>query len=292
MPIESATYILDLNASNPLGTDTKATIDDHLRLLKTVLRTSFAGISGAVTATHTQLNYLTSAGGTTGTASSNIVFSASPTFTGTVSLAALSASGNATIGGTLGVTGDVAVNTNKFNVTASSGNTSIAGTLGVTGAITASGGVVGNVTGNCTGSAGSVAAANITGTTLAASVVTSSLTSLGTLTNLLVTRSSPTNGIVATLSATGATGTVIEYNQGGVAVWRAGMVANADEWAIYGYGGGTYPKYLSLLSAGTMFIANTTAPGSNPSGGGYVYVESGALKYRGSSGTITTIANA
>lgn len=43
------------------------------------------------------------------------------------------ASGNTTMAGTLGVTGDVAVNTNKFNITASSGNTTTAGTLGVTG---------------------------------------------------------------------------------------------------------------------------------------------------------------
>lgn len=44
---------------------------------------------------------------------------------------------------------------------------------------------------------------------------------------------------------------------------------------------------------GVVFIANrTTAPTSNPSGGGILYVESGALKYRGSSGTVTTIANA
>ena len=40
-------------------------------------------------------------------------------------------------------------------------------------------------------------------------------------------------------------------------------------------------------------IANaTTIPSSNPSGGGVLYVENGALKYRGSSGTVTTIANA
>jgi hypothetical protein len=40
-------------------------------------------------------------------------------------------------------------------------------------------------------------------------------------------------------------------------------------------------------------IANaTTVPTSNPTGGGVLYVESGALKYRGSSGTVTTIANA
>jgi len=40
-------------------------------------------------------------------------------------------------------------------------------------------------------------------------------------------------------------------------------------------------------------IANaTTAPTTNPTGGGVLYVEGGALKYRGSSGTVTTIANA
>jgi hypothetical protein len=42
-----------------------------------------------------------------------------------------------------------------------------------------------------------------------------------------------------------------------------------------------------------VFIGNaTTVPTSNPTGGGILYVESGALKFRGSSGTVTTIANA
>lgn len=42
-----------------------------------------------------------------------------------------------------------------------------------------------------------------------------------------------------------------------------------------------------------LFIPDlTTAPTGNPTGGGYMYVEAGALKYRGSSGTVTTIANA
>jgi hypothetical protein len=56
----------------------------------------------------------------------------------------------------------------------------------------------------------------------------------------------------------------------------------------------------NLLLGGTatpgakvMYIANaTTVPASNPTGGGVLYVEAGALKYRGSSGTVTTIANA
>jgi hypothetical protein len=44
---------------------------------------------------------------------------------------------------------------------------------------------------------------------------------------------------------------------------------------------------------GVFGIANaTTVPTGNPTGGGVLYVENGALKYRGSSGTVTTIAPA
>ncbi len=42
-----------------------------------------------------------------------------------------------------------------------------------------------------------------------------------------------------------------------------------------------------------IFIANAgTDPSTNPTGGGVLYVSSGALKYRGSSGTVTAIAPA
>ena len=44
---------------------------------------------------------------------------------------------------------------------------------------------------------------------------------------------------------------------------------------------------------GVIFLANASVvPSANPTGGGVLYVDGGALKYRGSSGTITTIANA
>ena len=39
-------------------------------------------------------------------------------------------------------------------------------------------------------------------------------------------------------------------------------------------------------------LANATAPSTSPAGMGQLYVEAGALKYRGSSGTVTTLANA
>jgi hypothetical protein len=43
---------------------------------------------------------------------------------------------------------------------------------------------------------------------------------------------------------------------------------------------------------GVLSIANGTAPTTSPAGVGQLYVEGGALKFRGSSGTVTTIANA
>jgi len=44
-----------------------------------------------------------------------------------------------------------------------------------------------------------------------------------------------------------------------------------------------------ILNGGTIFIANQTAP-ATPTAGGHLYVEAGALKYKGSSGTVTTVA--
>lgn len=58
--------------------------------------------------------------------------------------------------------------------------------------------------------------------------------------------------------------------------------------ANMGIGGSSYGS-----GAGVIFIANaTTVPTTNPSGGGILYCESGALKYRGSSGTVTTLGAA
>jgi len=45
-------------------------------------------------------------------------------------------------------------------------------------------------------------------------------------------------------------------------------------------------------AAKVIGMANATAPTTSPAGMGQLYVEGGALKYRGSSGTVTTIANA
>ena len=59
MPLETGTYISDLNASNPVGaTDPKSQGDDHIRLIKSTLLATFPNIDGEVTATDTDLNNL------------------------------------------------------------------------------------------------------------------------------------------------------------------------------------------------------------------------------------------
>lgn len=91
-------------------------------------------------------------------------------------------------------------------------------------------------------------------------------------------QSNSTNGATAenlTIHAQNATGTGAT---GGDLVLGAGTGTSLN---------GT----IQFNTVNKVFIANTdSAPGSNPVGGGYLYVESGALKYRGTSGSVSTIA--
>jgi hypothetical protein len=82
-PIESATYISDLNASNPLGTDQRSTVDDHLRLVKSTVKATWPNVSAAVTPTHTELNYVDGVTSAIQTQLDAKAALASPTFTGT-----------------------------------------------------------------------------------------------------------------------------------------------------------------------------------------------------------------
>jgi hypothetical protein len=58
MGLESATYISGLNAANPVSGDTKSQGDDHIRLVKATLQATFPNVTGAVTPTHTELNFV------------------------------------------------------------------------------------------------------------------------------------------------------------------------------------------------------------------------------------------
>jgi hypothetical protein len=99
MALESVTYISDLVATNPVGaTDSKSQGDDHIRNIKAGLLASFPNLTGAMTATHTELNYLD--GVTSPTGSGKLVLAVSPTLTGTLTAASAVITGNVGIGDT------------------------------------------------------------------------------------------------------------------------------------------------------------------------------------------------
>lgn len=59
MGLETGNFPSDLIATNPTASDPKSQGDDHLRLLKNVFKMTLPNVTGAITATHTQLNYVT-----------------------------------------------------------------------------------------------------------------------------------------------------------------------------------------------------------------------------------------
>jgi hypothetical protein len=105
----SASAAADTTITLPSATSTLATLALSETLTNKTLTSPNVNEAVALTTTATKLNYLTSAGGTTGTASTNIVFSASPTFTGTVAAAAGTFSSTLAVDGivTLGASGGV-----------------------------------------------------------------------------------------------------------------------------------------------------------------------------------------
>ena len=58
MGLESGSFISDLIASNPASTDKRRFGDDHLRLIKLVLKNSFPNIAGPVAATDEELSFV------------------------------------------------------------------------------------------------------------------------------------------------------------------------------------------------------------------------------------------
>jgi Chaperone of endosialidase len=60
MGLESTTFIDGLVATNPTSSDNANQGDNHIRLIKSALKATFPAVTGAVTATHTQLNSVTS----------------------------------------------------------------------------------------------------------------------------------------------------------------------------------------------------------------------------------------
>jgi len=63
-------------------------------------------------------------------------------------------------------------------------------------------------------------------------------------------------------------------------------------FSTFNSGGSLWQERLRILNAGTLLVRNSTAPGANPTGGGYLFADAGAGKWRGSSGTTTTFGPA
>lgn len=87
MGLETGTYISDLVVTNPTSSDPKNQGDDHVRLLKSTIKTTFPNITGAMTKTHTELNSVTDRG-----------LIAGQTWTGTHTFAATTYGVTATLG--------------------------------------------------------------------------------------------------------------------------------------------------------------------------------------------------
>lgn len=84
MPIEAATYLNDLNTSYPQSTDKRSTADDHLRLIKAVLKTGqFPNFSAtSVDATVAEINVLNGATAGTAVADKAVVIDSSKDISG------------------------------------------------------------------------------------------------------------------------------------------------------------------------------------------------------------------
>lgn len=96
MGLETGTYISDLNSANPTSSDPKSQGDDHIRLIKSTVKASFTGVTGAVTATHTELNYMVGVTSAVQTQINAKAPTASPTFTGSPTAPTQTAGDNST----------------------------------------------------------------------------------------------------------------------------------------------------------------------------------------------------
>lgn len=232
--------------------------------------------------------------------------------------------GNYVITGTLEVDGNFSVNTNKVTVAASTGNTAIAGTLAVIGNS--------NFGATSTGTAGILTIRETSGTGYAITIqnrnalnqfgiavdtvvdngifTINDTTGAGNLSRLMIGTtgivtmpqgvetgataflgftgrtqfSAPTDGTVNVTQSDGTTlGTLFAGN---LSSTTGAAFANVSGFVNIGGNAGTN------ATRGVIVINNGTAPSANPVSGGFLYVVSGALTYRGSSGTVTTLAPA
>jgi len=117
MTVETATYIADLNTTYPTGTETNdsAEGDNHIRLIKTVLKATFPNLTGSVTATQTELNSIS--GITASVAELNIMDGVTITTSEINRLSGVTSAIQTQINAKMSDMNTTSVQTNHFNVT-------------------------------------------------------------------------------------------------------------------------------------------------------------------------------
>lgn len=241
------------------------------------------GGTNATTASLTSFNNITgyTASGATGTTSTNLVFSASPTFTGTLAAAAITASTTLGVTGVSSLLGGAVVNsattnfTQKFQSISSTGQSNaiffktVANTTGPDITIAKSRNASSNPT---------AYDAVINGDTLGA------INFGGTDGSQIVTAGSISAVVDNTVGA-GTVPTALSFSTGSIGPSPRLYISSAGNIGINNLSFGT-------SAVGVIAIGNGAAPSTSIANVGQLYVEAGALKYRGSSGTVTTIAAA
>lgn len=83
MAVDSALYIGNFDTAKPAGSDPAAELDNSDRQIKTAAKNTFPNCTGGVTASHTELSYVTGVTSPIQTQLNAKAALASPTFTGT-----------------------------------------------------------------------------------------------------------------------------------------------------------------------------------------------------------------
>lgn len=173
--------------------------------------------------------------------------------------------GAVVISGTLAASGNFAINTDKFTVTAASGNTVVAGTLGVTGAATFTGTVTATTFSGSGASLTALPAGNLTGTVATGRIAGSytGITAVGTLTGLTVTGPATIQTLTVGLGAGAITSnTVLGYRP---------LFSNTT--GSYNTASGSQALYLNTTgsystASGTYALYSNTT-GNNNTGSGF-----------------------
>lgn len=199
-------------------------------------------------------------------------------------------------GGSFGVTSGAGGN--------ASGSTTLC-TGGVGGGANFAAGAGGNATGTTTNTGGAGGGVTFTSGTGGNATVNASYVATGGAGGSVTLTAAGGRAISGTGSIGGASGNVIlECRIGGTGTATNGANGNIIFRSAANLGGSEVERFRMTTDGNFGFnttsfgsglkviaIGNAgTVPSTNPTAGGVLYVEAGALKYRGSSGTVTTIA--